>query len=162
MIAWKTSYQMFAHSDVAAGLRHTFRTPVVRSVPMHARYNINKPLQIVLDRKIVTDACHSYQRDMSSGPRRRHTFRRTSISARKSPKAMSEVFFKIFAATMVPYHVALCTTPNSPSPADEIDQLLSAIQLELARRCNKFVNAMHCEQHFCWFGCAQKNEALRS
>lgn len=45
------------------------------------------------------------------------TFRRTSISARKSPSAISEVFFRIFAATTVPYQVALCTTPNSPSPA---------------------------------------------
>ena len=44
------------------------------------------------------------------------TLRSTSISDRKSPSAMADVFFKILAATAVPCHIALYTMPNSPSP----------------------------------------------
>ena len=44
------------------------------------------------------------------------TRRRTSISLRKSPSAIEELVLRIFAATSVPHHIALCTMPNSPSP----------------------------------------------
>ena len=34
----------------------------------------------------------------------------------KSPTATASDLLRIFTATMVPYHFALCTVPNSPSP----------------------------------------------
>lgn len=34
----------------------------------------------------------------------------------KSPTATASERLRIFTATMVPYHFALCTVPNSPSP----------------------------------------------
>ena len=34
----------------------------------------------------------------------------------KSPTATASDRLRIFTATTVPYHLALCTVPNSPSP----------------------------------------------
>ena len=45
------------------------------------------------------------------------TLRRVSISDRKSESAISDDCLSDLTATMVPFHTALCTIPNSPSPA---------------------------------------------
>ena len=45
------------------------------------------------------------------------TLRSVSISDLKSARAISDDCFSDLTATRVPFHIALCTMPNSPSPA---------------------------------------------
>jgi hypothetical protein len=77
------------------------------------------------------------------------TFRSTSISDWKSPSAMAVEPLRILAATVVPFQYALCTMPNSPSPAvGQIDRQTVRLvhNAKLALTCSRTDRQAHVGQ----------------